>query len=225
MNPIRRLLPAGRRPRRIVAGLYKDLVVSLDLRGGDFQIWLGLYEAETFTAVRRLLAGCQSALDLGAAKGDLTLHLLRQPGIQRVIAVEPAETELAMFRSNLASNPQISQAALAIHVGFAGEGTPPIWKTLDLLAADAPEPIFIKIDIDGPEAQVLASGRATLARDCRLLIETHSLEAEAGCIRQLREAGYHTEIITQAWWRPLMPEFRPIAHNRWLVAWRTRRAS
>ena len=68
---------------------------------------------------------------------------------------------------------------------------------------------------------MLADGRETLlSKDCRLLIETHSPEAESGCMEQLRALGYTVKLISTAWWRIVLPEHRPIPHNRWLSAWR-----
>jgi hypothetical protein len=220
MNPLRPFLPAGRAPRTILSGLFRGLRLHLDLRG-EFQIWLGLYERETYPALRRMLSGCRSAIDLGAAKGDLTLHCLRQPGIERIVAVEPLDRERVQFAANLALNGLAADPRLHLHAGFAGRGEPPLWRTLDDLAADLPAPVFLKIDIDGPESEVLADGHRLLSgRDCRLLIETHSPEAEAGCERQLRSLGYTVRIIRPAWWRSVLREQRPLAHNRWLAAWR-----
>lgn len=220
MNPIKWLLPRGRAPRTVCFGPLAGIHLHLDL-GNEFLIWLGIYEAETFTDLRRLLCGCRGAVDLGAAKGDLTIHFLRQPGMQRVVAVEPLDREREQFAANLALNGFAADPRLHLHPGFAGRGEPPLWRTLDELASTAPDPLFIKIDIDGPEAAVLADGTELLRkRNCRLLIETHSPEAEAGCANQLRALGYAVKIIPVAWWRVVVPEVRPIPHNRWLAAWR-----
>jgi len=218
MNPIKWFLPRGRAPRTVQFGLLAGLRLELDLRS-EFLIWLGSYEAETFADIRRLLRGCRGAVDLGAAKGDLTIHFLRQPGIAAVVAVEPLEREREQFAANLALNGLAGDPRLQIHPGFAGTGAPPLWRTLDDLAAGLAAPLFFKVDIDGPEAEVLATGRETLrTQDCRLLIETHSPEAEAGCISLLRELGYTVKVIPNAWWRIFIPERRPIPHNRWLAA-------
>lgn len=218
MNPIKWLLPRGRAPRTIRFGLYAGVRLTLDLQS-EFLIWLGTYEAETFADMRRLLRGCRSAIDLGAAKGDLSILCLRQPGMEAVVAVEPLEREREQFAANLALNGLAGDPRLGLHPGFAGLGAPPLWRTLDDLAAGLAGPIFLKVDIDGPEAQVLATGRETLrSRDCRLLIETHSPEAERGCIALLEELGYTVTIIPNAWWRIFVPERRPIPHNRWLAA-------
>jgi len=220
MNPLKLFLPRGRQPRTVLSGLFAGLRLQLDLRQGDGQIWAGLYEQEIFADVRRLMNGCRSVVDLGAAKGDLTIWSLLQPGIEHVVAVEPQATERVQLQSNLLLNRLSTDARLRLHAGFAGQGAPPEWQTLDELASGLPAPLFIKIDIDGPEAQVLDTGRNTLAKqDCRLLIETHSPEAESGCIERLTALGYQTRIIFPAWWRIVIPEHRPIPHNRWLSAW------
>jgi hypothetical protein len=220
MNPIKWLLPRGRTPRTVQAGPYAGLRLQLDLRS-EFLIWLGTYEAETFNDLRRLLQDCRGAVDLGAAKGDLTLLCLRAPGMERVVAVEPLEHEREQFAGNLALNGLAKDPRVIVHAGFAGRGEAPLWRTLDDLASGVPGPIFIKIDIDGPEAEVLADGITTLrTQDCRLLIETHSPEAERGCADLLRGLGYTVKIISPAWWRTFVPELRPLLHNRWLAAWR-----
>jgi hypothetical protein len=220
VNPLTPFFPAGRSPRTIVSGIFRGIRLQLDLHG-ETQIWLGLYERETHTVLSRLLRHCRSAVDLGAAKGDLTIHCLRQPGMARVVAVEPLDRERIQFDANLILNGLATDPRLHLHAGFAGRGEPPLWRTLDDLAAGFPDPVFLKIDIDGPESEVLADGHGLLGgRDCRVLIETHSPEAEAGCARQLRELGYTVRIIHPAWWRAVLREHRPIRHNRWLAAWR-----
>lgn len=220
MNPLKALLPRGRAARAILSGPLAGIRLQLDLHG-ELQVYAGLYERETYADLRRLLRGCRGAVDLGAAKGDLTIHFLRQPGMLQVMAVEPLDREREQLAANLALNGLAGDPRLQLHPGFAGRGEPPLWRTLDDLAADLPAPLFLKIDIDGPESEVLADGHTTLrAKDCRLLIETHSPEAETGCRAQLLELGYTVKLIRNAWWRVFLPERRPIPHNRWLAAWR-----
>jgi len=217
---LKRTLPSERRPLSVRHGLYKGIRLHLDLQS-DLQFYAGLYEQETYSSIRSLARGCRGFVDLGAAKGELSIYFLRQRGIELVVAAEPEERERALFHANLELNALENERRLVIHPGFAGAGPEPRWRTLDELAGVAPSPLFIKIDIDGPEAAVLATGRHTLAtKDCRLLVETHSPEAENGCNNQLLESGYRTKIISPAWWRVVLPEYRPIPHNRWLAAWR-----
>jgi hypothetical protein len=220
MNPLKPFLPAGRLPRTVRAGVFRGLRLHLDLRC-ELQVLLGLYERETFSAMRRLAQGCHGFIDIGAAKGEMSIYFLRQPGIDRVVAAEPAAAERELFVANLALNGVSADPRLHLHAGFAGAGPAPEWATLDQLATDVPAPLFLKIDIDGPEAALLDTGRQTLAtKDCRLLIETHSPEAEARCAAILEELGYTVKIIANAWWRFFLPEQRSIPHNRWSIAWR-----
>lgn len=219
MNPLRPFLPSGLRPCRILFGYFSGVRAMLNLRC-EFQHYLGLYEAELHPWLRRLAGGARSLVDLGAAKGELPIRFLLTPGVERVVAVDPSAPELAQFEQNRVLNKVVDDPRLVIHAGFAGSGEGPEWRTLDQLGEGLPAPVFLKIDIDGPEAEVLQTGPLLLARDCRVLIETHSLEAETRCLEILRHAGYETRVINPAWWRCWIREHRPIPHNRWLVAWR-----
>jgi precorrin-6B methylase 2 len=217
MNPLRPFLPKGLHPYRVLGGYFADLRLLLDLQC-EFQHYLGLYEYELLPHWRRLGRGCRSVIDLGAAKGELAVRFLLRADITSVVAVEPSAPELEQFARNLALNGVADDPRLHLHRGYAGAGAGPEWCTLDQLAQGLAEPILVKIDIDGPESDVLRTGSALLRRDCRFVIETHSPEAEAGCIAQLEAAGYRTRIINPAWWRRVLPERRIVAHNRWLVA-------
>jgi hypothetical protein len=79
------------------------------------------------------------------------------------------------------------------------------------------------MDVDGAEEKVL-NGANTIntLTDVRWLIETHSSQLELLCERILTAAGFQIRIISNARWRVLVPEQRPIEHNRWLVAWKSK---
>jgi hypothetical protein len=79
--------------------------------------------------------------------------------------------------------------------------------------------IFIKIDVEGAELDVLQGAKVALDTYlCHILIETHSKQLEDECIAFLKGHGYNCQIIDNAWWRTIVPESRQIAHNRWLSA-------
>ena len=44
---------------------------------------------------------------------------------------------------------------------------------------------------------------------------------EQECLRILRDAGYRTIVVPNAWWRHFVPELRPLELNHWLVAFRS----
>jgi precorrin-6B methylase 2 len=219
-SAIKRLLPAGRQRRRVVRGIFYGLQLHLDL-GSETLIWLGLYEQETHFHLVRLSTGAASFLDIGAGKGELVCWWLRRfPGMP-VMAVEPNPRELDILRLNVAANFEATPAALSIWPGFAGPGAATTHRELGTLCAGVPDPVFIKLDIDGGEADLLqGSTKFLAAHPCRLLVEVHSLELESSCLKILRECGYQCEIVDFAWWRRWLPERRPIPHNRWISAQR-----
>jgi hypothetical protein len=55
-------------------------------------------------------------------------------------------------------------------------------------------------------------------RSCKLIVETHSRDLEENCIKYLSGLGYSSKVIPNAWWRAIVPELRPIEHNRWFLA-------
>ena len=87
------------------------------------------------------------------------------------------------------------------------------------LFAALPEPILVKIDVDGGEEAILQRMRGVLAaKRMLLLVETHSRELDAACHNLLAAAGYDVRRIVPAWWRGLLREQRPLGFNQWLVA-------
>jgi MoaA/NifB/PqqE/SkfB family radical SAM enzyme len=91
-------------------------------------------------------------------------------------------------------------------------------RTLDSFRPRIKYPCFIKVDVEGAEVDVLRGVEEILERGVRLVIETHSENAERRCVDFLEERGYETKIIKSAWWRSILPEQRPDSHNRWLAA-------
>lgn len=209
------MVPEGRSPRRVRSGLYKDIVLDLNLHS-QTQIMLGLWERETYAFVQAAGANVQWLLDIGAGSGEMTLYFLRQSNSIKAIAAEPDPAEVDALRRHLQLNGFSKDACEIINspVG-SGEGMIPL--------ADLVRPLqgrgFIKIDVDGAEIEVLESAADLLDQaDVALLIETHSYQLEAECMAWLLERNYRTSIIKNAWWRRILPDGRVIAHNRWLSA-------
>jgi len=83
------------------------------------------------------------------------------------------------------------------------------------------ENIFLKIDVDGAELIVLEGIQKTLkTNNCFLIVETHSAQLEKDCQLFLEKLGYKFRVIDNAWWRIMLPERRPIAHNRWFESYK-----
>jgi precorrin-6B methylase 2 len=212
------LVTPGHRPMRVRAGLFRNLVLDLDPATAT-QVWLGLYEQETFFSIRQAARDSVWMLDIGAGSGELSIFFLRQPKCLAVHAFEPQPAALAQFRRNLALNQLSDDPQLVIHQTFAGAaGTP-----LDNLHLDLDVPGFLKIDVDGAEMDVLDSATTLLTQGKPdVLVEVHSEALEAACIARLTGLGYRVKIIKNAWWRFALPEQRPTAHNRWIFAMKAR---
>jgi hypothetical protein len=214
-----RLLIAGERSYRVQRGLFKGLTLNLDLHHQSQVMW-GLWERETHSQVRSLLTGCHSAVDVGACAGEFTLLFLRSPGLHSVTAIEPYPPNLPRLDANLRLNGLDQDPRLTLHTQRLGSDTTDrLTLRLDDLTIPSDGPVFIKIDVDGGELDVLQSGPKLLQRpDVRLLVETHSVQLEHDCLSFLTTAGCHCQIIPNAWWRRFLPEDRPIGQNRWLSA-------
>jgi len=75
---------------------------------------------------------------------------------------------------------------------------------------------LLKVDVDGPEVEVLTGARRLLAeRRPHVIVETHSPALERECARLLAEAGYRPRVVAH---RRRLPQDRPGTHNRWLIA-------
>jgi hypothetical protein len=198
--------------------LYQGLTLDLDLEH-ETQIWLGLWERETYSFIRRAAKRCRWAVDVGAGHGELCVYLLSSSHADMVIAIEPQREATDRLRTNirLSGDPEGDRLRLLQSLVGASEDGGRI--TLDSLDVDRTKPGFIKIDVDGAECDVLDGTVGLLsAADVSVLVETHSQELERGCIDRLDRVGYSCRVIRNAWWRVLVPERRLVDHNRWLWA-------
>jgi FkbM family methyltransferase len=132
----------------------------------------------------------------------------------RVISFEPLPTNLNKIRAHVSinkiDNVMLSGCALSDKSGtvafaigdsdFTGRITANTCNTLEVPTTSLDEfiaqntmidPAFLKIDVEGAEASVLAGARALLQRaHPTMLIALHGLEAAARCMSILGEAGY-----------------------------------
>jgi len=209
------LLGKGRRGRTIPFGLYKGLTLSID-PAVETLFYLGLYERETYPWLRRAVQQAATVIDAGAGCGELSMWALRHPNVQRVLAYDPSPARWPIFEENLRLNRFERDARLtAVQGMFLGPGSEPAWQQLGPL----PEPVLLKIDVDGGETAILEALHEVLRRKrCLFLIETHSRQLDADCRSLLEQAEYRVSVVSQAWWRCIAPEQRPAEFNRWLVA-------
>lgn len=219
LSPVKMLLVrAGKRPRTIQSGAFRGLRLELDLTY-ECQTWLGIAEREVQGWLRWLSASIGTGMDIGAAAGEYALYFLSKTSAHRVWAFEPQASAMDQLRHNLSLNGFAEHSRINLFRSSVGTKSDGDHCTLDSFARFIVQPCLVKIDVDGGERDVLAGAGELLGhRQTRWLIETHSQELEADCQQLLRKAGFTTVLVPNAWWRCLLPEQRPILHNRWLVA-------
>lgn len=215
------LVPRGRREVRVPSGLFRGLRLQLDL-GSQFQLYAGLFEHEVAAYVRQYARDAKSYIDVGAGQGEYVLYFAAQPSMEAVVAFEPDAAEREILLANIAANsPRASAGARAgARVEVRGDmvGIAAPFARLDDIAHPA-QPVVIKVDVEGAETLVLGGAQRLIAEtDSRWIIETHAREYERECAAMLEQAGYRVKVIPHACWRVLVPEERPNAENRWLVA-------
>lgn len=215
------IVPPGRKPRTILAGPCKGIVMSLSLRT-QTQLYLGIFEKETHPWLARLSKDIATAIDIGAAYGEYTLYFLTKTQAGSVFAFEPDVSLFPYLHENLKLNGLGQSERLKISQKVLGMSDTEKAIRLDSIANAIQTPCIIKMDVDGAEEAILAGAKKINGLpDVRWLIETHSKDLEAACEEILRASGFQTRIIPNAAWRLFVPEQRPIEQNRWLAAWRS----
>lgn len=210
------IVPAGTAPRRVWTGLFRGLTLNLDLTS-QTQFLVGLHERETYRWTRRLTAGARTAFDVGAAQGEYAIAYSKRLGVPSVVAFEPESEAVKDIGENMRLN-GVAPARVRIAQGMVGVGEGMV--PLDASLPTVTYPLFVKVDVDGGELNVLESACGLIdGGETRWLIETHSAELERDCLRFLEARGMKTQVIPNAWWRAVVPELRPIPHNRWMAAW------
>jgi precorrin-6B methylase 2 len=218
------LFQEGLRPIQVRFGLGKGCWLLLDRRY-DLQKEFGVYESETRAVYRRGIAAGSVVYDIGAANGDSAIPIANLARGVRVVAFEANPLLCRQLHQNLRLNPSLADQVQVMNCFVAAtdgdnDCTVPQCSIDSLSQAGLiPRPHFVKIDVDGAELEVLAGMWRTLTSYAvTVLVEVHSLELEQRCASLLGSIGYTVQIIKTAVWRKLYPEYRPIPHNRWLVA-------
>jgi hypothetical protein len=212
------LLPTGRRPVTILTGPFKGIRMELDLQN-ESQIYAGLYEREVFSSIGRLSKDVRTVVDIGAAQGEYTFYSLMKTNAERVISFEPEPSMIARLGHNLKLNALDRNPRLEMCTKYVGSVDGDNTIGVEQLSSWIQPPCFIKMDIEGGEAEVLRACAERLLQGpgLRWLIETHSDALRKDCESILASCGYTTKYIPQAWWRALIPELRGTDVG-WLVA-------
>lgn len=200
---------------KILSGPGKGIVMNYDINN-RFQHLLGSYEREIYSYLSNGMRKSNVLIDVGANDGYYVMAFLKTG--KQVIACEPGPMNKEIIK-NAALNGFKEGEHFFLEKRLVGEKKDEQYVTIEELTNGMGNALFFLIDIDGGEFELLSScGDNFNYQNSIWLIETHSKELEDSCMSFLKERGFAVEIINNKWWRFLLPEQRPLAHNRWLYA-------
>jgi len=211
------LLGKKKKPRRILAGMACGYRIEVS-PAEHLSYLLGTNEPHLQRIIRGFVSAGDTAYDIGANIGYVTLSLAKRVGAQgHVIAFEPFPRNIASFRKNieinflqnvrlmelaasdcageatirLLENP--ATASLVWHRGHPSATelkvrTVPIDDLID--AGKIPLPRFVKIDVEGAEGQVLQGMHRTIATARPVIFVECSEVGREKSWQLLKELGY-----------------------------------
>ena len=190
-----------------------DRLYGRFLKPGQLAFDIGAHVGDRISSFRRLGVHAVALEPQPLAVRALRLIHGRDPNVTLLPAACAKEMGRLRLRIN-SRNPTVSTGSEAFVAAAAGAGG---WEgqtwdtemdvpavTLDLLVAAHGAPDFVKIDVEGAEADVLAGAQRTLARDRPALVVeviSRSLEtcgsSRAALVQMLRGARYRLYAIDQ----------------------------
>lgn len=203
------ILPRGKRFRKLPFGPASGCVMNIDFKQ-HAGLYLGMYEKEIEPHFLRLLKPGVRCFDVGGQGGYDALIMAKLTG-EKVISFECDADAAEEMRQTFDRN-RFSIETIETFVG--GEDNES-HMTLDRAATENFMPDFIKMDIEGAEAEALKGAKVILSRrKPSLIVEVHGEDVEKQCIEILKSHGYAPQIVNQ---RSRWKEHRPLGHNRWLI--------
>jgi len=211
------LLGAGPRPTRILGGLARGAWMDLD-RSSHLRLICGFYEPSIRPFLGRQAGRAAVYFDIGSNAGYYSLLFASQPAAKAVHSFEPNPRLIAEFERNMNLNPGLSPK-ITLHRVALGNGGAGVMLDSYLAEQKIPFPDLVKIDVDGPEAEILRGGSGIIrARKTVWIVETHSAPLEKEVEAIFREAGYWTRFPPEPLWLKWFPEERLHLPNRHLTA-------
>lgn len=177
---LKRVIPNGVRPVRILGGPFRGAVLQLNPKTSLRKVF-GLYERELNSWLESTLPRVETVLDVGANEGYFTLGCaaaFRRLGkTGEVIAFEPNEQVFAQLRLSVESRP-IQGVRVTLYPYSLGAETKDEMVTLDSIVGVRPsglrpEKTLVKMDVEGAELDVIAGASSWLNPTNHFLIEVH----------------------------------------------------
>jgi hypothetical protein len=209
---------------RVWRGPFRGARIVMNPRNSLRKV-MGLYEHELNGWLEQALRRVRRVIDVGAHDGYFTfgcaaaLRRLRKGG--EIIALEPQAVHVALLRQSLAAQ-MGNSISINIIQAFVGREPKPGVITLDSVQfgsanSNDKTDTLIKIDVDGPEIDVIEGGRSWLHPSNLFMIEVH----EEPFLDRLRAIFAEKNLqLVQINQRPLPVlgrEMRP-ENNWWLVS-------
>jgi hypothetical protein len=212
IQPLKKLLPKGKRDRKLLFGPAAGCVMAVDFRH-HLKAYFGLYEYELLPHLKRMVKPGTTCFDIGGRDGYDAL-MMANLSRTTVASFECEHVAADEMRRTFAHNDHLAIEVVEIFVGATDN---PASMTIDRASRDLFIPHFIKLDIEGAEDAALegASETLTTSRPC-LLIEVHGADREDRCLSILRRFGYRTSIVNQG---RLLRDPARRGHNRWIAAY------
>jgi precorrin-6B methylase 2 len=208
---------SGEKIRKIRFGIAKGIIMQIDADSKSQRI-LGLDEKEIQAPFKTYSRQSDYFFDIGSSDGYYSLIYKKLNPAGKIYAFEVKEDLTQEMQSNFSRN-NFNYGDVTLIKKFVTDKNDEKHVTLDSVFEQKGQTLFFKIDVDGGEMDVLNGLKTVLTNNiCLFVIETHTPELEKDCIAFLQNAGYNTTIIDNASWRSIIPENRPIAHNRWFTA-------
>ncbi len=192
------------------------LIVATSMYGATGNIYCGLHEFEDMAFILHFLRSDDHFVDIGANVGTYTVLASKVCGA-RTVAIEPVPATFNRLLDNIVIN-DIQHITKAVRMGLGStagvlrftsgldtmnsvvpDGTPsggpmiecPISRLDDLVAGTVP--IFVKLDVEGFEAEVVAGGTNTFSNES---LRGALIETNANCVKYGRgSANLHTTML------------------------------
>lgn len=172
--------------------------------------WAGRFEASRIDAILALIRPGDCVWDIGAHHGYVSLAASRSVGSDgHVYSLEPSKYNYAYLRRHVEWNGRENITPLNLGVGatpgrvrFGGSGSSQRFRIGEgselvevtsiqrMMNSDFRLPDVVKIDVEGAEGPILATGARHLPSTAVTIISIHSLENYDLCVSALRSAGF-----------------------------------
>jgi FkbM family methyltransferase len=212
----------------VLAGINKG-ALWITGSGTTHGCWIGNYEGDHTSALRRFVKPGAVVYDIGSHAGFYTLALSRLVGNSgRVFAFEPSARSVYFLRRHLELNSRrnvtVVQSAIGNGSGlisFDGFRQTsekayliPSMSLDQFIAAGFPSPSFIKMDIEGAEIHALKGAVEALSQiKATWMLATHSEDLRLQCRALMAMYGYHFEQFDSTEDPGCAPDFLAIPHG------------